>query len=95
MLTGLVYVDSTYSMTIPAGTVIKGDTGAALVITRGAKIFATGTADRPVVFTSNKAPGQRHSGDWGGISSLAAHRPTRSILSSRAASSVAATVATT
>ena len=67
VLTGLVYVDSTYSITIPAGTVIKGDTGAALVIARGAKIFATGTADRPVVFTSNKAPGQRRSGDWGGI----------------------------
>jgi hypothetical protein len=67
VLTGLVYVDSTYSITIPPGTVIKGDTGAALVITRGAKIFATGTADRPVVFTSNKPAGQRHSGDWGGI----------------------------
>jgi hypothetical protein len=67
VLTGLVYVDSTYALTIPAGTVIKGDTGAALIITRGAKIFATGTIDRPIVFTSNKAPGQRRSGDWGGI----------------------------
>ncbi len=67
VLTGLIYVDSSYTLTIPAGTIIKGDTGAALVITRGGKIFATGTADRPIVFTSNKAPGQRHSGDWGGI----------------------------
>ncbi len=67
ILTGLFYVDSTYSLTIPAGTVIAGDTGAALIITRGAKIFATGAADRPIVFTSNKAPGQRRSGDWGGL----------------------------
>jgi len=67
ILTGLVYMDSLYSLTIPAGTVIMGDTGAALVIARGAKIFATGTADHPVVFTSMKAPGQRRSGDWGGV----------------------------
>lgn len=66
-LTGLYYVDSTYSLTIPAGTVVFGDTGSALIISRGAQIFATGTAERPIVFTSRKAPGQRASGDWGGI----------------------------
>jgi hypothetical protein len=67
MLTGLVYVDSTYSLTIPAGTVILGDTAAVLVINRGAKIYATGTANRPIVFTSPNVPGARHSGDWGGV----------------------------
>ena len=67
ILTGLYYVDSTYSLTIQPGTVVFGDTGAALVISRGAKIFANGSAQSPIVFTSNKAPGQRRSGDWGGV----------------------------
>ncbi|MBD3178541.1 MAG: T9SS type A sorting domain-containing protein [Candidatus Latescibacteria bacterium] len=66
-LTGTYHVDSTYSMTIPAGTIIQGDTASALVIMRGGQIFATGTACDPVVFTSRKAPGQRSPGDWGGV----------------------------
>ena len=67
VLTGLFYVDSTFTLTIQPGTVVFGDTGAALVITRGAKIFARGSANSPIVFTSNKPVGQRHSGDWGGL----------------------------
>ena len=67
VLTGLYYVDSTFTLSIQPGTVVFGDTGAALVITRGAKIFAMGSASSPIVFTSNKAAGLRHSGDWGGI----------------------------
>ena len=67
ILTGLYYVDSTYSLTIQPGTVVFGDTGAALIITRGAKIFAMGSASSPIVLTSNKEPGARHSGDWGGV----------------------------
>jgi len=66
-LTGLYYVDSTYSITIPAGTVVRGDTAATLVIKRGAKIYATGTPTKPVVFTSLKDEGQRARGDWGGV----------------------------
>ncbi len=67
VLTGLYAVDSTYSITIPAGTVIMGDTAATLIIKRGAQIFANGTATQPIVFTSNKPAGQRNGGDWGGI----------------------------
>jgi hypothetical protein len=54
-------------LTIEAGTVIKGQGNSALVITQGAKIVAEGTKDAPIVFTSNKAVGQRAAGDWGGI----------------------------
>jgi len=72
VLTGIYYVDSTHSLTIPAGTVIFGDTAATLVISRGAKIYAQGTAGNPVVFTSNKAPGSRQPGDWGGVIILGA-----------------------
>ena len=56
-----------YSLTIPAGTVVRGDTAACLVVSRGAQVFATGTEARPVVFTSNRPAGQRNSGDWGGV----------------------------
>ncbi|HER43265.1 MAG TPA: hypothetical protein ENO08_02250, partial [Candidatus Eisenbacteria bacterium] len=66
-LTGLYYVDSTYSMTIPPGTVVQGDTAATLIVSRGAKIFARGSAQAPIVFTSLKNPGVRGPGDWGGV----------------------------
>ncbi|HVP58236.1 MAG TPA: T9SS C-terminal target domain-containing protein, partial [bacterium] len=66
-LTGLYYVDSTYTITIPAGTVVMGDTAATLVIMRGAQIFANGTVDNPIIFTSMKPAGQRQRGDWGGV----------------------------
>jgi hypothetical protein len=66
-LTGLYYVDSLRTITIPAGTVIMGDTAATLIVKRGAKIYATGSAHAPIVFTSLKAPGQRNPGDWGGV----------------------------
>lgn len=69
LLNGFVYVDSTYSITIPAGTVIMGDKASkgTLIIKRGAKIFANGTATNPVVFTSQQPAGTRAPGDWGGV----------------------------
>ena len=69
VLTGLYYVEPGFSITIEEGTVIKGDDSSAgtLVITRGAQIFAQGSALRPIVFTSEHAPGARAAGDWGGI----------------------------
>ncbi len=72
ILTGLYSVDSTFSITIPAGTVIKGDTAATLIIQRGAQVFANGTAASPIVFTSNKPAGSRNGGDWGGVVILGA-----------------------
>jgi hypothetical protein len=67
ILTGLYYVDSTYAITIPAGTVVKGDTAATLIIKRGAQVFSLGEQDKPVVMTSLKPAGQRARGDWGGV----------------------------
>ncbi len=67
-LVGTVYVKNNATLKIGAGTVIMGDAaGACLVITRGAKIYANGTSTSPIVFTSDKAPGSRNSGDWGGL----------------------------
>jgi hypothetical protein len=69
ILTGWYFVDSTYSITIPAGTLLRGDSasGGSLIIKRGAKIHATGTPTRPIIFTSNKPAGTRVPGDWGGV----------------------------
>ena len=69
VLTGWYFVDSTYSLTIPAGTVIVGDkpSGGTLIVRRGAKIFAAGTPADPIVFTSNQPAGSRGLGDWGGV----------------------------
>lgn len=69
LMKGFNYIENGGSITIPAGTVIKGDfeTKGTLIIKRGAQIFASGTADCPIVFTSEKPAGQRNAGDWGGI----------------------------
>lgn len=68
-LRGWVYITDGSSITIPAGTVIFGEkaTMGALIVERGGKIHATGTADSPIVFTSEEAAGSRSPGDWGGI----------------------------
>ena len=68
-LEGTVYVTNNATLTIEAGTVIRGDemTCGTLVITKGAKIMAEGTEKNPIVFTSNKATTVRKPGDWGGI----------------------------
>lgn len=69
MLKGFVYVKAPAVLTIEPGTIIKGDqtTNASLIIEKGAKIMAEGTAEKPIVFTSAKAKGSRSAGNWGGI----------------------------
>lgn len=70
VLRGFVYVNSGATLTINAGTRIVGDTtalGSALFVLRGARIVANGTAAAPVVLTSQRAPGNRQPGDWGGL----------------------------
>ena len=64
-----IYVKNNATLTIAPGTIIRGDkaTQATLIITRGAKINAQGTASQPIIFTSNEAVGSRNEGDWGGI----------------------------
>ncbi|MBT2556159.1 T9SS type A sorting domain-containing protein [Hymenobacter sp. ISL-91] len=69
LLKGFVFVESGATLTIEPGTIIKGDKASkgTLTIKQGAKIEARGTAARPIVFTSNQAPGERDRGDWGGL----------------------------
>jgi hypothetical protein len=69
LLKGQVFIPSGVTLTIPAGTVIKGDkaTKAVLIVQPGGKLEAVGTAASPIVFTSAQAEGERDRGDWGGI----------------------------
>lgn len=83
VLSQKVYVDAGVTLTIEPGTIIKGRAGqgslaSALVITRGGKIMAEGTADAPIIFTSeadNIALGQKIGTNlekednklWGGV----------------------------
>src|SRR3972149_1416787 len=69
LLKGFFKVKSGATITIPSGTVIMGDKDSkgSLIIERGAKIMASGTATHPIVFTSSQPAGSRNTGDWGGI----------------------------
>jgi hypothetical protein len=69
LLKGLVEVKAGATLTIAKGTTIKGDNAskAILLVEAGAKIIAEGTADEPIVFTSQAADGQKKAGDWGGL----------------------------
>ncbi|MFZ6010174.1 MAG: hypothetical protein ACOYXT_07465 [Bacteroidota bacterium] len=69
LLKGNVFVLAGTEITIQPGTVIFGDklTKGSLIIERGAKIHATGTAEKPIVFTSSAPKGFRNYGDWGGV----------------------------
>ena len=65
-LTGMTIVRSGATLTIPAGTTITANGGGNsvyLLVERGAKIIAEGTADKPIVFTSDV----QKSGSWGGL----------------------------
>lgn len=66
-LRGLVYVTNGAILTIEPGTKIVGENGktGGLIITRGCKINADGTIDKPIVFTSESATPAR--GDWAGL----------------------------
>jgi hypothetical protein len=69
-ISGYVKVTSGATLTIQPGTRILGDSdvpGSSLWILRGARLIAEGTSTAPIVFTSEKAAGNRAPGDWGGI----------------------------
>jgi hypothetical protein len=68
LLNGQIYISNNATLTIQPGTVIRGAAGnSSLIVTRGAKLIAEGTPCRPIVFTSNQAPGTRTPGAWGGV----------------------------
>ena len=66
-LQGIVYVSARSNLEIQPGTTIVGEPGSALVVSRDATIYAQGTPEEPIVFTSSQPEGQRKPGDWGGV----------------------------
>ncbi|HYP14180.1 MAG TPA: hypothetical protein VEQ63_09665, partial [Bryobacteraceae bacterium] len=69
-LNGIVFVRNNSVLTIQPGTVITGTAGSppgTLVVTRGARLEASGTKSRPIIMTSSRPVGQRQRGDWGGL----------------------------
>ncbi|HOT14848.1 MAG TPA: Ig-like domain-containing protein [Bacteroidales bacterium] len=66
-LSGWVYVKDGATLTIEKGTIIRGESSAALIVERGGKLIAEGTVDKPIVFTSIKPKGSRAASDWAGV----------------------------
>ena len=68
-LRGVVHVMEGATLNIEPGTIILGDQAAvsAICINRGAKIYAKGTPEKPIIMTSGYEPGSRDRGDWGGL----------------------------
>ncbi len=70
---GTIFVNDGVTLTIQSGTTIKGKRfpnnppPTALIFRAGAKINAVGTADNPIVFTSDQPVGSRSPGDWAGL----------------------------
>jgi len=63
-------VKATATLTIDPGTVIygaPGTPGGGLIVHRGSKIIAEGTAENPIIFTSKANPGAGKTGDWAGL----------------------------
>jgi hypothetical protein len=74
-LSGLVVVPSGITLTIEPGTVIAGLPGtgtntAYMIVDKGGKIIADGTAEQPIIFTSKarvEYPDVKLAGQWGGL----------------------------
>ena len=77
-LKGIVYVRPGVTLTVNAGVTIKGSPGVidlvnlennkgTLVVEKGGKLIANGTASSPIIWTSASNPGSRNFGDWGGV----------------------------
>ena len=76
ILDGIVFVTNNAKLTIEAGTVIKAQDGddldaSALVVTTEGQIFAEGTPENPIIFTSiqdeDLTMGKNNTGLWGGV----------------------------
>jgi hypothetical protein len=69
VLRGAVFVAEGATLTIQAGTTVVGETATTgtLVVERGGRLVANGTAASPIVFTSDQPVGARARGDWGGL----------------------------
>ncbi len=67
-MTKFIYIRPNATLTIEAGTTVQGLKGsqATLIVMRGGKLIADGTASAPIVFTSSNTTNPTY-GDWGGV----------------------------
>jgi hypothetical protein len=71
ILTDVTFVVANSTLSIePGTTILGGGVGSALIVTRGSRLEAVGTAAEPIVFSSNIPRGLRDPGDWGGVALL-------------------------
>ena len=69
LLRGAVFVEGGATLTIEPGVEIFGEqaTNGTLIIAQSSKIIADGTADNPIVMSSDAEIGRRARGQWGGL----------------------------
>jgi hypothetical protein len=69
VLRGAVFVREGGTLNIQAGTTVIGESGSVgtLIVERGGRLNAIGTAAQPIVFSSDQPVGTRNRGDWGGL----------------------------
>lgn len=69
VLRGAVFIHDGATLNIQAGTRVIGESGSVgtLIVERGGRLIAIGTAQAPIVFTSDQPIGARNRGDWGGL----------------------------
>jgi hypothetical protein len=69
LIKGQTFVKSGQTLTLEPGTVLMGEkrSKGTLIIDRGGRIIANGTATNPIVLTSDQREGDRDRGDWGGL----------------------------
>ena len=69
VLRGGVFVEDGATLNIAPGTRIVGESGSVgtLIVLQGGRLNAIGTAQAPIVFTSDQPAGRRGRGDWGGL----------------------------
>jgi hypothetical protein len=62
-----LFVKNNATLTIEPGTTVQGRNGSVLTITRGSKIMAQGTKEKPILLTTDQPVGMRTPGYWGGL----------------------------
>jgi|GEM_PF-2536347 len=66
-LTSADNVVTNATLTIEKGAMLRSKAGSSLVITRGSKIMAEGTATQPIIMWSNNDDDLNDRGEWGGL----------------------------
>jgi hypothetical protein len=67
LVRGTLLVSAGVTLTIEAGSLVQVSEGGLVLVQRRGRLVASGSAERPIVFTSAKRAGERAPGDWRGL----------------------------